>query len=99
MIKKNDISSFSAHGMNPQNCSKTSGRETLLNLTNLHITIKKWISENEYGKRRYYNECRDVDLDLIITDTNFDSESKTDSRNVFAPHEMISELYMKFFIA
>ena len=78
MIKKNEIFSFSAHGRNPQNCSQTSGRETLLNLTNRHITIKKWISENEYGKRRYYNECCDVDLDLIITDTNFGSESNTE---------------------
>ena len=99
MIKKNEIFSFSAHGINPQNCSQTSGRETLLNLTNRHITIKKWLSENEYGKRRYYSECRDVDLDLIITDTNFGSESNTEGHNVFAPHEMISELSMKFFIA
>ena len=67
-----------------------------LNLTKVwYYNQGKWINENEYGKRWYYNECYDDDLDLITTGKRSGGELEVESHNVSATHEII---YLNFFI-
>ena len=79
-------------GINQQNCSQTSGRGSLLNLTKVLIVIKgngSMKTNMEKGGIIMNFTILRFDIDLIRTNESSGGESEVESHNDSAQHEII----------